>query len=155
MLSLKTSRRLLVTDLTRTRHMAAVSAVVLGSIFVPLVGGPIRGYEIAELRSAFAGASEAVVPSASAAPLAPPQRALASRSSDGELQTAALTDEAGIELTALTLPEAELAPALLGADELALAEPPEQEDSAGADDTQASVLPQLPAIEPESVEPNA
>lgn len=47
------SRRRFWTDLTRTRHMTAVSAVVLGTTFMPLLGVP----DIAELR-AFQGAVE-------------------------------------------------------------------------------------------------
>lgn len=38
--TLSTARRIVVKDLTRTRHMGAVSAVVLGTIFMPLLGMP-------------------------------------------------------------------------------------------------------------------
>jgi hypothetical protein len=38
--TLSTARRTVVKDLTRTRHMGAVSAVVLGTIFLPLLGMP-------------------------------------------------------------------------------------------------------------------
>jgi hypothetical protein len=49
----KYSRRRFWKDLTRTRHMTAVSAVVLGTTFMPLLGVP----DIYELR-AFQGAVE-------------------------------------------------------------------------------------------------
>jgi hypothetical protein len=49
----KMSRRRFWKDLTRTRHMTAVSAVVLGTTFMPLLGVP----DIYELR-AFQGAVE-------------------------------------------------------------------------------------------------
>ena len=49
----KVSRRRFWKDLTRTRHMTAVSAVVLGTTFMPLLGVP----DIYELR-AFQGAVE-------------------------------------------------------------------------------------------------
>jgi hypothetical protein len=49
----KISRRRFWKDLTRTRHMTAVSAVVLGTTFMPLLGVP----DIYELR-AFQGAVE-------------------------------------------------------------------------------------------------
>ncbi|HET9229737.1 MAG TPA: hypothetical protein VFO00_00505, partial [Vitreimonas sp.] len=53
MSSRKMSRRRFWKDLTRTRHMTAVSAVVLGTTFMPLLGVP----DIYELR-AFQGAVE-------------------------------------------------------------------------------------------------
>ena len=53
MSSRKMSRRRFWNDLTRTRHMTAVSAVVLGTTFMPLLGVP----DIYELR-AFQGAVE-------------------------------------------------------------------------------------------------
>ncbi len=48
MIPLTISRRTFVRDLTRTRHMTLVSAVVLGTTFMPLLGVP-EAYELRAL----------------------------------------------------------------------------------------------------------
>ncbi|HYD74037.1 MAG TPA: hypothetical protein VEF55_12940 [Candidatus Binatia bacterium] len=52
------SRRRFWKDLTRTRHMTAVSAVVLGTTFMPLLGVPDI-YELRAFQSAVEGFSDA------------------------------------------------------------------------------------------------
>ncbi len=54
----KISRRSFVKDLTRTRHMTAVSAVVLGTTFMPLLGVPDM-YELRTFQSAVESFSDA------------------------------------------------------------------------------------------------
>jgi hypothetical protein len=54
----KISRRRFWKDLTRTRHMTAVSAVVLGTTFMPLLGVP-DVYELRAFQSAVEGFSDA------------------------------------------------------------------------------------------------
>ena len=54
----KVARRRFWKDLTRTRHMTAVSAVVLGTTFMPLLGVPDI-YELRAFQSAVEGFSDA------------------------------------------------------------------------------------------------
>ena len=54
----KIARRRFWKDLTRTRHMTAVSAVVLGTTFMPLLGVPDI-YELRALQGAVEGFSDA------------------------------------------------------------------------------------------------
>lgn len=54
----KAARRKFWKDLTRTRHMTAVSAVVLGTTFMPLLGVP-EIYELRAFQSAVEGFSDA------------------------------------------------------------------------------------------------
>ena len=58
MSSRKISRRRFWKDITRTRHMTAVSAVVLGTTFMPLLGVPDI-YELRAFQSAVEGFSDA------------------------------------------------------------------------------------------------
>jgi len=54
----RSARRKIVRDLTRTRHMTIVSAVVLGTTFMPLLGIP-EVYELQAFRNAVEGFSDA------------------------------------------------------------------------------------------------
>lgn len=58
MRSMRTTRKKVVRDLTRTRHMSAVSAVVLGTIFMPLLGMP-DVYEVRAFHEVMSGWSAA------------------------------------------------------------------------------------------------
>lgn len=58
--TLSTARRKIVKDLARPRHMSAVSAVVLGTIFMPLLGMPDI-YEVPAFHSAMDHMSSAHV----------------------------------------------------------------------------------------------
>jgi hypothetical protein len=53
MSGLKRARTAIVGDLTRPRHMLAVSAVIMGATFLPIFGGLPRPSELAELRAVF------------------------------------------------------------------------------------------------------
>lgn len=149
MIDLKASRTAIVTDLTRTRHMFAVSAVILGSIFMPLVGGPIRAYEIAEIQDFLSGEHAAVSEAAAAeVPSMPAQRAARTPAAEN-LETAALTDESAAELTTFELP-AQTEPDLLGEDDgVALEDDTKTLDEPALDELDTEIL------EEESVQPNA
>lgn len=54
----KSTRRKIVKDLTRTRHMTAVSAVILGTTFMPLLGLP-EMHELRTFQRAVEGFSDA------------------------------------------------------------------------------------------------
>jgi hypothetical protein len=115
MSALKRTREAFVGDLTRTRHMLAVSAVILGATFVPLVGGPPEAHEWAELREVLIGPRDA----ANAAPTAIAELLREARAErhTARVQTAALADDdTGPTALAVTI-EAAPEPALLGADE--------------------------------------
>ncbi len=111
---LKHTRDAFVADLTRTRHMWAVSAVILGATFMPLVGGLPQAHEIAEIRSVLSEAEpEHAAPDSAAERRQSPR---AERSA-ARVQTAAMTENEA-ELTTLALiTEVEPEPAFLGSEE--------------------------------------
>jgi hypothetical protein len=128
----KYSRRRFWKDLTRTRHMTAVSAVVLGTTFMPLLGVP----DIHELRS-FQGVVEGF--SDARAEVLAPRR----------------NDEAARERIARTISrernDRDRGGADAGADRLLTVERPEHQTS-GMLDT-ANILPLPPVDEPELAMP--
>lgn len=149
MSALRRSRDAVVGDLTRTRHMLMVSAVILGATFVPLIGGPPQAHEWAELREVISG-QRATVSVAPPAISVPQQEARVQRTS-ARIEQVALTEE-DAELTTLALTaEAEPEPALLGSDdELAVIEPEETEE---LNEPAVAELPPIDVEEP--IVPNA
>ena len=126
----KVARRKFWKDLTRTRHMTAVSAVVLGTTFMPLLGVP----DIDELR-AFQGAVEGF--SDARAEVLAPRR----------------NDEAARERSARTIiRESDREDvASQGADRMLTVERPEHQPAEMLDT--AEILPLPPVDEPELVMP--
>jgi hypothetical protein len=126
----KVSRRRFWKDLTRTRHMTAVSAVVLGTTFMPLLGVP----DIYELR-AFQGAVEGFT-DARAAVLAPRRDDEAAR----ERSARSIIGERERDDTSQW-----------GADRVLTVERPEHQPAEMLDT--AEILPLPPVDEPELVMP--
>lgn len=128
----KYSRRRFWKDLTRTRHMTAVSAVVLGTTFMPLLGVP----DIYELR-AFQGAVEGF--SAARAEVLAPRR----------------NDEAARERSALSVigarEDRDRHSGEAGADRVLTVERPEHQPAEMLDT--ADILPLPPVTEPELTPP--
>jgi hypothetical protein len=125
------SRRRFWKDLTRTRHMTAVSAVVLGTTFMPLLGVP----DVYELR-AFQGAVEGFS-DARADVLAPPRDDEAARERSAQSVIRGRSDR-DREASA-------------GADRLLTVERPER--PAGEMLDTADILPLPPVEEPALAEP--
>jgi hypothetical protein len=145
MSALERTRKVIVGDLTRTRHMLAVSAVIMGATFMPIVGGPIEAYEIAEVRQALSGQHDTAI-AAPAVAVEPVQDARPERAS-ARVQEVALTPNEA-ELTTLALDtDAEPEPALRG-DEMTIE--PEAEvqelDTLPTDETELEILDDEPVV---------
>ena len=127
----KVARRKFWNDLTRTRHMTAVSAVVLGTTFMPLLGVPDI-YELRAFQSAVEGFSDA------RAEVLAPRR----------------NDEAARARSARTIireRDREDAESQRGADRMLTVERPEYQPAEMLDT--AEILPLPPVDEPELVMP--
>lgn len=151
MFAWKLPKREVIADLTRIKHMNAVSVAVLAYIFVPLVGGPIRAYEVEEVRSFFDGGQQSATAPAAATAIPEQQaRQPSAEARDIEVQTVALGDDIDAELTTLQL-AGELDPAVVVAtpdDETALDETAESQPL-------DEPLNEMEMLDEEKVAPNA